>query len=450
MKACPACGRLYPDEAGFCPVDGTRLSRATDVPVPAVGGDARIGQLLAGRYQMRRVVADGGMGRVYEALDMIDRRSVALKVLHPEVATDSVALERFRREYEFSRQLPHQHIVEVLAFMPTQDGSYALVMEFLYGEELRATLKREGVIAPERAVRMVSQIALGLDEAHARKLVHRDLKPDNIFLCQTVEGDIVKILDFGSVKDKTDNAKKLTVMGTTIGSPYYMAPEQAQGLDTLDQRADVWALGAIFYECVAGRVPFAGPNGPTILLEILTKEPMLVSLAGRGQQYPVPPTLDRVLLQAFRKSPAERIASVGALADAVGAAYGLQGGHRDWAITSQNELGARIQERLPLLMQTGVRAPAGDVAVNSFFGETGSLEVMGDPFAAPAAAPAAPADPAAGHRPAWAPPAQADAADRPELSELRIPTKSSGCIWLAVLGVLGLVLGIVVALVLTR
>jgi serine/threonine-protein kinase len=295
---------------------------------------------------------------------------------------------------------------------------------------------------------MVSQIALGLDEAHASKLVHRDLKPDNIFLCQTVEGDIVKILDFGSVKDKTDNAKKLTVMGTTIGSPYYMAPEQAQGLDTLDQRADVWALAAIFYECVAGRVPFTGPNGPTILLEILTKEPMLVSQAGRGQQFPVPPTLDRVLLQAFRKSPAERIASVGALADAIGAAYGLQGGHRDWAITSQNELGARIQERLPLLMQTAARAPAGDGAVDSFFGGTGSLEVMGDPFAAPARARAAPA--AAANPPVWAPAAQTGATDGPEGSDLRIPTKSSGCIWLAVLAVLGLVLGIVVALVLTR
>jgi serine/threonine protein kinase len=449
MKACPACGRLYPDEGGFCPIDGTRLSRATDVPVPATGGDARIGQLLADRYQVRRVVADGGMGRVYEALDMIDRRSVALKVLHPEVATDSVALERFRREYEFSRQLPHQHIVEVLAFMPTQDGSYALVMEFLYGEELKTTLKRERVIPPERAVRMVSQIALGLDDAHASKLVHRDLKPDNVFLCQTVEGDIVKVLDFGSVKDKTDNAKKLTVMGTTIGSPYYMAPEQAQGLDTLDQRADVWALAAIFYESVAGRVPFTGQNGPSILLEILTKEPMLISQAGRGQRYPVPPTLDRVLLQAFRKSPAERIASVGAFADAIGAAYGLPGSHRDWAITSQSELGVRIQERLSALMQTAPHAPTADVAADSFFGEAGSLEVMGDPFAAPQSGHGAPRSAASGQRPASGP-IQVSATGRPEVSELRVPTRSSGCVWLAVLGVVGLVLGIVMALVLTR
>jgi serine/threonine protein kinase len=449
MKACAACGRLYPDEAGFCPIDGTRLSRATDVPVAAVGGDARIGQLLIGRYQVRRVVADGGMGRVYEALDMVDRRSVALKVLHPEVATDSVALERFRREYEFSRQLPHQHIVEVLDFHPTQDGSYALVMEFLYGEELRATLKREGVIPPERAVRMVSQIAIGLDEAHASKLVHRDLKPDNIFLCQTAEGDIVKILDFGSVKDKTDNAKKLTVMGTTIGSPFYMAPEQAQGLDTLDQRADVWALAAIFYECVAGRVPFAGQNGPSILLEILTKDPMPISQAGHGQHYPVPPTLDRVMAHAFRKSAAERIASVGALADAIGAAYGLTGNHRDWAITAQHELGARIQRELPALAQA-VPRPAPSDAADSFFGAAGGLDVLGDPFAAPAAPHVAPVNAPVAQSRTWEPPLPGVARDEPEAFELRVPTRSYGWLWLVVLGLLGLVLGVVVALVLTR
>src|SRR5690606_26695400 len=218
MKACPVCGRLYPADAGVCPADGQQLMSATQVPIAGDAQDARIGQVLLGRYQVRRVVADGGMGRVYEALDMVERRNCAVKVLHPDVVRDPVAVERFKREFEVSQLLPHQHIVEVIDFQPTHDGSFGLVMEFLYGEELRATLKREGVMPPERIVRMLSQIAIGLDEAHARKLVHRDLKPDNIFLCQTREGDIVKVLDFGSAKDKADNAKKLTVVGTTIGS----------------------------------------------------------------------------------------------------------------------------------------------------------------------------------------------------------------------------------------
>ena len=229
MKACPVCGRLYPEDAGFCPTDGRELVSATQAPMAAADGDARIGQMMCSRYEVRRVVADGGMGRVYEALDMVERRNVALKILHPDVATDAVSLERFKREFEVSKLLPHDHIVEVLDFQPTADGSYALVMEFLYGEELRNTLKREHVMPPERVIRMVSQIALALDGAHSRKLVHRDLKPDNVFLCQTREGDIVKILDFGSVKDKSDPAKKLTVMGTTIGSPFYMAPGASPG-----------------------------------------------------------------------------------------------------------------------------------------------------------------------------------------------------------------------------
>lgn len=272
MKACPHCGRLYPDEAGFCPEDGQQLTTLSMAPVAPSASDPRMGVLILSRYQVRRVVADGGMGRVYEAFDVVADRNVAVKLLHADVATDEVAVERFKREFQVSQQLPHEHIVEVFDFQPTPDGSYALVMEFLYGEELRNTIKREKVLAPARVVRMLSQLAIGLDGAHSKHLVHRDLKPDNIFLCQTRDGDIVKILDFGSVKDKAENAKKLTVMGTTIGSPFYMAPEQAQGLDTLDHRADVWALAAIAYECLTGEVPFKGTSGPAILLEIFNEE----------------------------------------------------------------------------------------------------------------------------------------------------------------------------------
>ena len=389
MKACPLCGRLYPDDAGFCPVDGAQLSSATQVPVLADDQDARIGQLLCNRYQVRRVVADGGMGRVYEALDMQMRRNVALKVLHPDVAGDQVAVERFKREFEVSKLLPHDHIVEVLDFQPTNDGSFALVMEYLYGEELRATLKREGTIAPARMVRLLSQAAIGLEGAHARKFVHRDLKPDNLFLCQTSEGDTVKLLDFGSVKDKGESAKKLTVLGTTIGSPFYMAPEQAQGLETLDHRADVWALAAIIYECVVGTVPFIGINGPSILLEILTKEPKPPSLAVKPDaKHPVPPTLDRVMTHAFKKQAAQRIGSVGALADAVGAAYGLTGTHQEWARASETDLTTRINAKLPELM-VRVAVPAGPSNVaDSFFGESDALDTFDSPGAASARPPA--------------------------------------------------------------
>ena len=446
MKACPACGRLYPDEAGFCPVDGKPLTSATQVPVATDGQDARLGQLYCERYQVRRVVADGGMGRVYEALDMVDRRNVAMKVLHADVARDEVAVQRFKREFEVSTSLPHAHIVEVLNFQPTHDGTYALVMEFLYGEELRATLKRESTIPPARVVRMLSQVALALDEAHARKLIHRDLKPDNIFLCQTREGDIVKILDFGSVKDKTEGAKKLTVLGTTIGSPFYMAPEQAQGLETLDHRADVWALAAIAYECVTGSVPFKGNNGPSILLEILTKEPKPPSQAAAAPKHPVPPTLDAVMTNAFKKLPAKRIPTVGALADAFGAAYGLEGTHFDWAKIPEAELTARIDAKMPALMQVVPQQeapPQKRDAADAFFGESDALEGYAGtaPIGAPAAAPMAQAP--YGHAPL--PPTQP--MEAMDMMPAGLPKKSPGWGVLFAVGGGALVVGILIVIV---
>jgi serine/threonine-protein kinase len=351
------------------------LLRSTDVPVAQTDEDPRVGSLLCLRYQVRRVVADGGMGRVYEALDMQGKKGVAVKVLHPDVAKDDIAVERFKREFEVSKLLPHDHIVDVRDFQETEDKSYALVMEFLDGEELRMVLKREKRLMPERIVRMLSQAAIGLDEAHRRQLVHRDLKPDNLFLCGTREGDILKLLDFGSVKDKSSQAKKLTVVGTTIGSPFYMAPEQAQGLETLDARADVWALAAISYECLTGTVPFQGINGPSILLAILTKDPVPPTQAGKDSPVPIPPTIDDLMEVALAKNPNIRIKSVGELADQFGRAYGLSGDHLSWAYTPEAVLRQTIQAELPRMLAAKPAAPAG-------FG------AMADPFAGPP--PAAP------------------------------------------------------------
>src|ERR1035438_9367562 len=270
--------------------------------------DPRIGARMCNRYEIRRTVADGGMGRVYEGIDRDTNSRIALKILHDHVAKDDVALERFKREYEIRALLPHEHIVEVLDFQrDITTSTWLLVMEFLDGEELRYVLKREGVLPPERIVRMLSQVAIGLDEAHARGFIHRDLKPDNLFLCGTREGDAVKLLDFGSVKDTASSSrKKLTVLGTTIGSPYYMAPEQAQGLETIDSRADVFALAAVVYECITGEVPFGGTNGPSILLAILTKDPDPPTTKAANPKYPIAPAIDDVLEMALTKNPAMR------------------------------------------------------------------------------------------------------------------------------------------------
>ncbi|MFS8070539.1 MAG: serine/threonine-protein kinase [Byssovorax sp.] len=342
MKTCDACHRLYPDDSGFCPTDGQKLTSVAEATAPSDPLDPRLGSTLCnGRYQIWRTVADGGMGRVYQANDTQENRSVALKILHADVATDTVAVARFKREFACSAALPHDYIVEVLAFEKTEDGSFALAMEYLEGEELRMLLKREKVLAPERLVRMLSQTAIGLSAAHDRKIVHRDLKPDNIFLCGTHEGDRSKILDFGSVRDNRVGAQKLTVIGTTIGSPYYMSPEQAQALAALDHRADVWSMAAITYECLTGTVPFIGSTGPAIVVAILGDEARPPSEA--GAMYRVPRTLDPVMEDALAKTADLRLPSVGALADRVGRAYGLEGDHLEWATVPQEELGARIR-----------------------------------------------------------------------------------------------------------
>jgi tRNA A-37 threonylcarbamoyl transferase component Bud32 len=366
MKSCPVCQRSFPNDAGFCPADGTPLTQASLAPVAPSAEDPRIGARLCGRYEIRRVVADGGMGRVYEGIDKQTDTRIAVKVLHEDVSKDEVSLERFKREYEISALLPHEHIVKTIDFQRDMVSStWLLVMEFLDGEELRYVLKREKVLPPERLVRMLSQVAIGLDGAHGRNLIHRDLKPDNIFLCGTREGDIVKLLDFGSVKDQSGNRKKLTVLGTTIGSPYYMAPEQAQGLETIDRRADVFALAALTYECVTGEVPFAGNNGPSILLAILTKDP--VPPTTKKAKHPIPPAMDDVLEVGLAKNPSIRTKSVGELADAVGHAYGLAGDHLQWAKTPQADLARQIAEAAPRAMAPRVAA----------------LGVAADPFAAP-------------------------------------------------------------------
>ena len=368
MKSCTTCQRTYPNDAGFCPVEGTPLISASMVPI-ANSEDPRIGTKLAGRYEIRRVVADGGMGRVYEGIDKETDSRIAVKILHSDVAKDEVSLERFKREYEISANLPHDYIVSVTDFHKDPEANvWLLVMEYLDGEELRITLKREKHLPPWRVIRMLSQVALGLDEAHARQFVHRDLKPDNIFLCGTREGDTVKLLDFGSVKDKNKDAKKLTVLGTTIGSPYYMAPEQAQGLDTLDARADVFAMAAIAYECITGHVPFDGTNGPSILLAILTKDPIAPTQRGAGGPFPIPPALDDVLEEALVKNPNIRTKTIGALADNVGRAYGLLGDHREWARMPIAELEQHCTEGFSRAMAPRPQA----------------VMAQGDPFASPA------------------------------------------------------------------
>ncbi|MCA9600853.1 MAG: serine/threonine protein kinase, partial [Myxococcales bacterium] len=235
-RKCPTCAAEYADDIFFCGQDATitlQIQDPSDV-------DPRVGEQLGGYLVVARV-ADGAMGRVYEGRHPETKARVAVKVLHADVAQDEVSVERFRREYETAREFHHDNIVSVLEFGETKDGSWYLTMEYLEGEELGQLLRRDKSVAFERAVRIISQFALALDHAHSFGVIHRDLKPDNVFLCHNEAGDDVRILDFGSVKLQMETGPKLTAFGTTLGSPYYMSPEQAMGKQDVDQRTDVFA-----------------------------------------------------------------------------------------------------------------------------------------------------------------------------------------------------------------
>jgi serine/threonine protein kinase len=311
--------------------------------------DPFIGHVLAGRYRVDRVVADGGMGRVYEGVRLEDSARIAVKVLHQEIAQEAVNIERFRREADTSHAIEHPHVVAVHDFALERpapgrpEGAWFLVMEFLDGEELRAELTQHSTLPPMRVLRVVSQCALALDCAHGKGFVHRDLKPENVFVVRDERGGTVKLLDFGSVKFTRgqDRGNKITVVGTTIGSPFYMSPEQARGAQDLDQRADVWALGAMIYEMVVGTVPFNATTGPQILFKILSESPEPPSFANDA----CPSEFDDVVLRALAKDVGQRYPSCGALADALGHAFGLTGGHQDWASMSEEALAQQAAER---------------------------------------------------------------------------------------------------------
>jgi serine/threonine-protein kinase len=287
------------------------------------------------------------------------------------VARDAVSVERFKREYETAAEFQHPHIVSVLEFGETGDGSYFLTMEYLEGEELGELLRREGAIGRERVVRIVTQLSLALDYAHSFGVIHRDLKPDNVFLCRSADGDVVRILDFGSVKLQMEMGPKLTAFGTTLGSPYYMSPEQAMGKQDVDQRTDIFAVAAILFEMCTGKIAFEGSTVAEILMKIVNGTPPMASQVRPG----VPPGLDDVIQTGLRKDKTQRYESCAALAQAALMAYGIQGSVEEIANTPASALTERLsqvkapvvppgQTPLDLPADLGQR-PAGDAPLGS-------------------------------------------------------------------------------------
>jgi serine/threonine-protein kinase len=262
-----------------------------------------------GNYQVLQKIGSGAMGNVFLAHHPVIGKRVALKVIHPELASNEEMIARFFNEARAVTQIGHENIVDVQDFGQTPDGDSFIVMELLEGISLGDKLKQEGVLSIPRSVHITIQLADGLAAAHARGIIHRDLKPDNIFLIpRGGDPDFVKILDFGLAKltGPSQAMQHQTKTGSLLGTPHYMAPEQAENVKKVDHRADVYSLGCIVFQMLTGRVPFPGEGFGEVLVRHVREPPPLPSRLNPQ----VPPALEKIVLHALAKKPEFRFASM--------------------------------------------------------------------------------------------------------------------------------------------
>ncbi len=269
--------------------------------------DAVLGTVVAGRYEIKRRIGSGGMGTVYEAEQVGLGRPVALKMLRKDVVSDPETVARFHQEARATSLLVHPNTVRVFDFGEDDTGSLFLAMEYLEGELLTQRLAR-GTIDVQEAMRIIQGVLRSLSEAHSKGLVHRDLKPDNIYLAR-VEGNsqpVVKVLDFGIAKTFRPDVginQYETAAGTVFGTPRYMSPEQAQG-KPLDPRSDLYSVGILLFHLIAGRTPFVDDQAVVVMAKHI-KEP-LPNLRELAAHQPIPASLLRTVQKALAKDPIER------------------------------------------------------------------------------------------------------------------------------------------------
>jgi serine/threonine-protein kinase len=277
--------------------------------------DALVGRVLDGRYRLRSHLASGGMGAIFRAEHVYLRNDVAVKLLRPELSALPDLAERFRREAEIAASLEHENIVRVTDFGRTPEGWLFLAMELLQGESLFDRM-RDGPLAAGDALPILAQVCEGLAAAHARGVVHRDLKPENVFLCRAPR-PWVKLLDFGIAKIVDGVAPGETAAGVVVGTPEYASPEQASG-SPVDGRADIYALGLVAWQVLAGRHPFRAEDSRGLLMMQATV-PVPPLTEARPDLADSPGLLDAVA-RACAKDPAERFQSADELRDALLAA----------------------------------------------------------------------------------------------------------------------------------
>ena len=296
MKYCPLCDRKYEDELVECEVDGATLR------LLGAKQDPYSGKLIKGRYNVISKIGEGGMGSVYLAEQVSIGRKVALKVLQGNYASDDEFIGRFRREARLAASLNHRNIVTVYDFDQGNDGSLFLAMEFLQGDKLSEVIRRDGALDIGRAVRLGLQIAEGLAAAHRAGVIHRDIKPDNVMVVGPRGTEDVKLMDFGIARMMdTGTMGNLTRPGMIMGTPAYMAPEQAEGAD-VSEKTDIYALGIVLYEMLSGSVPFKASTPSAVLIKQLQEAPAPLRKIRRE----IPAALERMVMQALEKKPQKR------------------------------------------------------------------------------------------------------------------------------------------------
>ncbi len=298
------------------------------------------GDVVCGKYRLLRLLGEGGMGVIYEAEHLRLRQSVAIKFLRPEVLALPDAIERFEREARASARIRGPHVVQVLDVDSDDQGRPHMVMELLRGRDLEAELRARGPLPVAAAVDLVLQACVAVGQAHAAGVVHRDLKPSNLFLTEEAGKRVLKVLDFGisKISRDADATAAVTSHCMTVGTPLYMSPEQMRNSRDVDGRSDIWSLGVILYELIAGAPPFLGTTTAAIAAIVADAMPSL-----RRVRSDVPEGLERVLVTALAKVPDDRLPTAEALGaallpfaspDGVAGPFSLRPSQRDFALAS--------------------------------------------------------------------------------------------------------------------
>ena len=294
---CAACGGSFPFDVDVCPKDGARLAKLKAQP------DALLGRVFDGRFEVRTALGQGGMGTVYRGWQLTVDREIAIKVIHPKLASDRIAVKRFLREARLSSRLNQPNIVNVYDFGQTEDGVLYIAMELLRGHTLGRELESMRPMALRRVLTIGQQLCDALDSAHGQGIVHRDLKPNNIVILDDPPGrDLIKVLDFGLAKSLiTDTSSLVTNTNAILGTPLYMPPEQIEGKPS-DQRADLYSLGCILYQMMTGRPPFTGESVNVVLAAHISDLPAALPVS-------VPPVFARTIERLMEKDPTKRMQS---------------------------------------------------------------------------------------------------------------------------------------------